>query len=105
MHHYLNFVGDAIAPLFIMQLQPRLGIATDQLRPISKIGNIQAPKLIIAGSEDKHTLLNESHQMYEMAHEPKELWIVNGAQHQDIHRFAKQDYELRLLQFFETNLK
>ena len=105
LHHYLNFIGDAITPLFIMQLQPRLGIATDQLRPISKIGNIQAPKLIIAGSEDKHTLLNESHQMYETAHEPKELWIVNGAKHQDIHRFAKQDYELRILKFFEANLK
>ena len=105
LHHYLNFVGDAITPLFIMQLQPRLGLSTDQLRPITKIGNIKAPKLIIAGSEDKHTPLSESQQMYETAHEPKELWIVNGAQHQDIYRFAKLDYELHILKFFEANLK
>ena len=105
LHHYLNFVGDAITPLFIMQLQPRLGLSTDQLRPITRIGNIKAPKLIIAGSEDKHTLLSESQQMYKSAQEPKELWIVNGAQHQDIYRFAKQDYELHILKFFETNLK
>jgi uncharacterized protein len=105
LHHYLNFVGDAITPLFIMQLQPRLGLSTDQLRPITRIGNIKAPKLIIAGSEDKHTLLSESQQMYKSAQEPKELWIVNGAQHQDIYRFAKQDYELHILKFFEANLK
>lgn len=105
LHHYLNFVGDAITPLFIMQLQPRLGLSTDQLRPITKVENIKAPKLIIAGSEDKHTLLSESQQMYKSAHEPKELWIVNGAQHQDIHRFAKLDYELHILKFFEANLK
>ena len=88
-----------------MQLQPRLGLSTDQLRPITKIGNIKAPKLIIAGSEDKHTLLSESQQMYKSAQEPKELWIVNGAQHQDIYRFAKLDYELHVLMFFEANLK
>ena len=105
LHHYLNFVGDAITPLFIMQLQPRLGLSTDQLRPITKVENIKAPKLIIAGSEDKHTLLSESQQMYKSAHEPKELWIVNGAQHQDIHRFAKLDYDLHILKFFEANLK
>ncbi len=105
LHHYLNFVGDAISPLFIMQLQPRLGLSTDQLRPISKLGNIKAPKLIVAGSEDKHTLLSESQEMFQTAQEPKELWIVNGAQHQDIHRFAKQEYETRILKFFESNLK
>jgi uncharacterized protein len=105
LHHYLNFVGDAISPLFIMQLQPRLGLSTDQLRPLTKIGNVKAPKLIVTGSEDKHTLLSESQEMFATAQEPKELWIVNGAQHQDIHRFAKQEYELRILKFFETNLK
>ncbi len=105
LHHYLNFVGDAITPLFIMQLQPRLRITPDQLCPITRIGNVTAPKLIIAGSEDKHTLLSESQQMYETAQEPKELWIVNGAKHQDIHHFARQDYELHILKFFEFNLK
>jgi uncharacterized protein len=105
LHHYLNFVGDAISPLFIMQLQPRLGLSTDQLRPLTKIGNVKAPKLIVAGSEDKHTLLSELQEMFATAQEPKELWIVNGAQHQDIHRFAKQEYELRILKFFETHLK
>ena len=100
LHHYLSFVGDALTPLFIMQLQPRTGIAPDDLRPITKIANLTAPKLLIAGAEDKHTLLAESQQMFQMAKEPKELWVVDGAQHQDIHRFAKQEYERRVLSFF-----
>ncbi len=100
LHHYLSFVGDAVTPLFIMQLQPRTGIAPDDLRPITKIANISAPKLLIAGAEDKHTLLAESQQMFQTAKEPKELWVVDGAQHQDIHHFAKQEYERRVLSFF-----
>ena len=73
LHHYLNFVGDALTPLFIMQLQPRTGIAPDDLRPVTKIAHISVPKLLIAGAEDKYTPLAESQQMFQAAKEPRVL--------------------------------
>ncbi len=103
-HHYLFFVGDAIAPLFVKQLQPRLGITPQALHPIEKIHALLMPKFIVAGSADKHTPLGESQQLFQAASEPKELWIVDGAGHEDLYRFAKQEYEQRVLKFFAASL-
>ncbi len=105
MKHYLSFVGGWLTPLFIAQLQPRLGIAPEALRPISNVSNVTASKLFIAAAEDKHTPLAESQSLFDTASEPKELWVVNGAQHENLHRFARQEYEHRVLGFFERTLR
>lgn len=105
MKHYLSFVGGWLTPLFVVQLQPRLGISPEALQPISKVGQITIPKLFIAASEDKHTPLAESQDLFKAAQEPKELWVVNGAVHEDLHRFARQEYERRILQFFGQSLR
>jgi fermentation-respiration switch protein FrsA (DUF1100 family) len=94
-----------LAPLLTWQLKPRLGIDADALRPIDKVGNIRAPKLFIVGAEDQHTTLEESREMFEVAGEPKELWVVNGAKHVDLHQVARQEYEQRVLSFFAQHLK
>lgn len=105
MRHYLGFVGGGLTPLFIVQLKPRLGIAPEALRPITHISNLTMPKLIIAAAEDKHTLLVESQALFQAAQEPKELWVIDGAQHEDLHRFAGQAYEQRILRFFAQTLR
>ena len=38
------------------------------------------------------------------AAEPKEFWIVDGARHQDLHKFREREYEERILTFFEKHL-
>jgi len=94
-----------LTPLLTWQLKPRLGIDADALRPIDKVGNIRAPKLFIVGAEDQHTTLEESREMFKVASEPKELWIVKGAKHVDLHQVARQEYEQRVLDFFEQHIK
>lgn len=80
-------------------LQPRLGLSVRQLRPIDRIGAQTTPKLLIAGACDHHTRLEESMAMYRQAAAPKSLWIVPGATHVDLHRFAGAAYEKRVLAF------
>ena len=87
-------------PLLSWQLKPRLGIGADALRPIDHIGRIAAPKLLIAGADDRHTTLAESRQMFEASSEPKELWVVSGAGHTDLYPIAKEAYEQHVLGFF-----
>jgi fermentation-respiration switch protein FrsA (DUF1100 family) len=87
------------------QLQPRLGIDTSALRPIDRVKNINSPKLFIAGAKDQHTTIEESQSLYETAVTPKELWIVEGAAHVDLHASAKEEYEQRVLSFFESHLR
>jgi fermentation-respiration switch protein FrsA (DUF1100 family) len=39
--------------------------------------------------------------MYGAARSPKELWLIPGASHVDLYRFAPQAYEQRVLAFFD----
>lgn len=94
-----------LAPLLSWQLKPRLGISAHDLRPIDRVGDLKTPKLFIAGSEDRHTRLEESRALFAAASEPKDLWVVNGASHQDLHVFTREEYERRVLGFFAKILR
>ena len=101
----LGFWAGALTPLLTLQLGPRLGVRADLLRPVDRVGQITAPKLFIAGAQDKATTLDESHQLFNAASEPKELWVVEGAGHVDLHRAAREEYEDRVLAFFNKYLR
>jgi fermentation-respiration switch protein FrsA (DUF1100 family) len=89
----------------IMQLSLRAGIEKEALRPIDRVGAIKAPKLFIAGAKDQHTKLDESREIFAAASEPKELWVVEAAAHVDVHQIAEEEYERRILDFFEKRLR
>ena len=93
-----------LTPLMTVQLKLRLGFSADDLNPVDKVGGINAPKLFIVGAEDQHTTLAESEQLFAAAAEPKELWIVEGAKHVDVHAVKKEEYERRVLSFFKGRL-
>lgn len=91
--------GTLLAPLLTLQLQPRLGIDVDQLRPIDRVDSLHAPVLLIHGTLDQHTLIDEARTVFAQAAEPKELWEIAGAAHVDLHRFARDAYERRVGEF------
>jgi uncharacterized protein len=101
----LGPLGRILTPLLTCQLQLRLGISCDQLRPIGCVSKITVPKFFLAGTEDKDTTLPESKALFAAAAAPKQFWAVDGAAHVDLHAIAKQDYEKRVLAFFQQTLK
>lgn len=94
-----------LSPLLTLQFPMRLGVSVDDLRPIDKISNLNIPLLIIAGENDQHTTLEESKQLFAAANEPKELWIVSNAKHEDLFKVAPTDYEKRVTTFFQNTLR
>ena len=86
-------VGYYLTSLFTWQIKPRLGISPEWLTPIRRMGLVQAPVMLIAGSEDRHTLLSESKRMYELAPEPKELWVIEGAGHENFADVKPAEYK------------
>lgn len=96
--------GGPLSELLLMQLPLRLGISREQLRPIDHIGSLKAPVLIAAGSEDQLTTLPETQRLFQAAADPKELWLVPGAGHVDLHAFSPADYERRISVFMARNL-
>src|SRR5215831_17438162 len=105
MERYLGPWARSLTPLLIMQLPLRAGFDKTALRPIDHIGAIKAPKLFVAGAKDRHTKLDESRELFAAASEPKEFWVVEEAAHVDVHQMLKEEYERRILDFFEKRLR
>jgi len=94
-----------LTPLLLLQLKPRLGIDKTKLRPIDHVRQLNSPKLFIAGSDDLHTTIEESERLYETASQSKEFWVIQGVKHVDLHHAAPAEYESRVLEFFQKNLR
>lgn len=90
--------------LLLMQMKPRMGISVSEMRPIAHLKNIGCPVFIMSGTDDAHTTANDTKIMFEAAVEPKQLWMVDGAHHEDLQDFAGNEYEQRILQFLRQHL-
>jgi len=97
--------GRLLSPLLTIQMKWRIGCSTDDLRPIVSVEKIAAPKLFIAGTEDRDTPLVESKEIFAHTAEPKEFVSFEGAQHEDLLAFAPDRYKKTILDFLETHLK
>lgn len=102
---YLGPLGPSLKPLLEMQLRPRLGVSAEQLCPINWVGEVNAPVFIMAGTRDRRTTENETRTIFEAAREPKQLWLIAGAAHVNLHDYKPQEYEQRVLAFFATYMR
>jgi pimeloyl-ACP methyl ester carboxylesterase len=88
------------APLLMTEVQSRIGIQADRLRPIDRMGKIGAPVLIVNGTDDNYTSIKDAQALFAAASQPRELWAVEGAGHVNLHAFVKAEYERRVGDFF-----
>ncbi|WP_157798557.1 alpha/beta hydrolase [Dyella ginsengisoli] len=102
---YAGVVGTWLEPLLAMTVKPHLGLSLQQMRPIDRIRALGVPKLLVAGSADRRTTLGESLAMYRATASPKQLWVVPGARHVDLDRYAGPAYRAHILSFFATWLR
>ncbi len=75
------------------------------LSPIDRVARI-APRglLIIAPREDRLIDYTQSLRLYDAARQPKELFVVPGAEHAMARWVAGREYERRVLSFLEQHL-
>jgi pimeloyl-ACP methyl ester carboxylesterase len=93
-----------VAFLVMVEMQSRMEIPANRLRPIDRLAKIGAPVLIVNGTEDNHSTIEEARAEWAAASPPKELWAVEGAGHVDLHQFAKAQYERRIGDFIARYL-
>jgi len=92
------------APLLLLQMRPGLGIGASELRPADHIAKLHCPVLIVAGTLDRHTTVEDTQVLSDAAAQPKDLWLIPGAAHVDSLEFAGEDYRRRISTFFERTL-
>lgn len=97
----LGEIGRYLAPALLWQVGWRLGIDPDELSPVNKIDRLGAPVFIIAGGKDMRTTPQNARDLFHHARQPKTMWVLENAGHQDFHRFAPEEYERRILAFLK----
>ena len=102
---HLPWFAAPLATLLLIQFQPRLGFSPTTLRPEESIRALQAPVFVIAGTQDRHTLLTEAKRLFDAAPEPKQFWAVQGAAHEDLFAFAGDEYRHRVGDFLYRYLR
>ncbi len=79
------------------------GVDIKNVSPENAIRNIDKPVLIIHGEKDSQIPVNEAYILHN-ANKKTELWIAD-ADHGEIYALNKEEYENKVLEFFEKNLK
>lgn len=82
------------------------GTDLNTVQPINDLAQIAPrPILFIHGEQDMVVPPADAEAMYAAASEPKELYIVPGADHENFFKVEPVEYEQRLLTFLDTHLK
>jgi fermentation-respiration switch protein FrsA (DUF1100 family) len=69
--------------------------------PIRFIKKISCPLLIIHGDRDSLIPVKNAYLIYKEANQPKEIWITKNIEHAQSYFYFKEEYEKRVLEFFE----
>ncbi|MHC5211129.1 MAG: alpha/beta hydrolase [Planctomycetota bacterium] len=104
MLHFLGPLGAPLTPLLETAAGALRGVSPDEVRPIDRIGELDAPLLLMHGSEDRSTPLRQARALYDAARGSKILWEVPGAGHVDLFRVAPEEWERRVLGFLREHL-
>ena len=98
-------LAPVLAPLLMVQMQARVKIPENRLSLIDRMGKLEAPVLIVNGTRDSYTSIEDARAALAAAAAPKELWPVEGAGHVDLYAFAKSQYEQRVGDFLARYLE
>lgn len=101
----LGLLHHVIAPLLLCQLNPRLSVSPQQLRPIDGLDRIRCPVLITAGDCDEHTTIVETNRLFLAAKEPKKLVVFEGAKHVDLLAHDPSKYEKEIIGYVNQSIR
>jgi uncharacterized protein len=72
--------------------------------PAESVKNVHVPLFILHGTADNKIPASASELVYRNANEPKELWLIPGAKHNDMVEKGGEEYFDRIVEFFEKTL-
>ncbi len=98
--------ANEMAGAFFPWLPQRLrGFGQNRLDSARKLASVSCPVLITHGTLDRTIPVSQAHILYEAAHEPKKLLIIEGAGHNDVSAVAGPTYLSTIADFIRQSLK
>jgi dipeptidyl aminopeptidase/acylaminoacyl peptidase len=103
---FIHLPAFPFAPITVSIANLRAGIDVNQVRPVDVIGEISPrPLLVIHEKDDLVVPADNSLRNFAAARQPKELWLVPGAEHGKAHTTAKSEYEDKVTRFFQASIR
>ncbi|MBI3953258.1 MAG: alpha/beta hydrolase [Chloroflexi bacterium] len=105
--HFINLPAFPFAPLTVWIAERRVGIRAGQVVPEREVAAIAPrPVFIMHGALDTTISPRDSQAIYAAAREPRgELWLIPSSAHAEGATKAKEEYERRIVAFFNAYLK
>lgn len=85
-------------------LVPASLLLRDHYPNLDRVGDLETPLLVIAGSADRIIPTRQSREVYEAASEPKQLVVIEGADHNDRELAAGPELIEAVTSFLDGNL-
>jgi uncharacterized protein len=79
------------------------GFPPDDVSPVKAVAARPFPVLLICGTRDHRIPCRHAEKIYQAARGPKELWIVEGAQHAAALGHSPAEYESRVIRFLDNS--
>ena len=101
----LGPLAPPVVAALVAQARPRIGVPADSLRPVDAVRRVGTPVFVLGGAEDPYTPEAETRALFRAAREPKALWVVPGAGHEDLYEAEPEAYRRRVLDFLDRHLR
>ncbi len=90
------------APLIVWLGEQRVGVKIGQVDSMRDLATVSPRSvMIIHGNIDGMFPVHHAYKMYEAAHEPKKLWVIEQVTHADPIITHKDEYRAQVVSFFE----
>ncbi len=77
----------------------------NSVSPLEAVRDIHVPVFILHGTADTLIAPEYSEMIFRAANEPKQLWLISGARHDNMAEVGGEEYWRRILGFFEEHLR
>jgi uncharacterized protein len=88
----------------LVQSQKMANFKARLVAPIEDIKRVRVPVLIVHGKKDSFIKSHYSKLLYDAANKPKQLLLIEGADHNDVWDIGGETYENSIASFFQDHL-
>ena len=96
-------LGRPILEIAFVYTRLRYGVYLPDSDPLEAVEHSTVPTLLIAGVNDKDIPMHHSEELQAACTGHCNLWIVPGGEHADASTFAHDEFEKRVLDFFDAH--
>jgi alpha-beta hydrolase superfamily lysophospholipase len=87
--------------LVIVRSERKAHFKASSVSPMDAVRDVHVPIFILHGTKDRLIKCSYSEQLYANTGEPKELWLIDGADHSNMAEVGGEEYYTRILDFFD----